>query len=72
MVEIRHRAVVEEIEHADTGKGLGDDVGENRVPGVEIHGGKAAEDEVELGKGVDYHEDVGGLQVGLVPEDHPG
>lgn len=61
-----------EIQDADAGEGLGDDVGERGGAGGEVHGGLAEADIVELGEGVDEHEDVGDLKMLRVPEYHPG
>lgn len=41
-------AVVEEVENADAGKGLGVEMGEHRTGGFGVHGTKSGDDEVEL------------------------
>ena len=63
---------MEEVENANTGKGAGDDVGEDGRSGGGVHRAQPREDVVELGARVDDDEDVGGFKGGGVPEEHPG
>lgn len=63
--------VVQEVEDADAGEGLADDVGEEGRGGGGAEGGQARAHVGELGEGVDDDEDVGGAQVRGVPEEHP-
>lgn len=71
VVEVGDGAVVQEIQDADAGERLRDDVREDGRRGARVHGPQAAEDVVQLRQGVNEHEDIGCLQRGGVPEDHP-
>ena len=63
--------VVEEVENANTGKGLSIDVCENGRETLGVHGTKLGEDEVKLGEGVDDDENVGELEILGVPRKGP-
>jgi hypothetical protein len=63
--------VVEEIENANTGKGLSVDVCEDGGETLGVHGAELGEDEVKLGERVDDDECIGDLQCFRVPREHP-
>ena len=63
--------VVQEVENADAGEGLGDNVGEQGRGRVCVHGAEFGSYVVELGEGIDGDEDVGDVETFGVPEDHP-
>jgi len=63
--------VVEEVENANTGKGLSVDVCEDGRETLGVHGTKLGEDEVKLGEGVDDDENVGELEIFAVPRKGP-
>ena len=52
------RSVVKEVKHADTSKGLGDDVGQDGRGRVCVHLAEAESAVIDLGEGVDDDEDV--------------
>lgn len=65
------RGVVQEVEDADTREGLGDDVSEPVGGGGAVQRLEGGGDVAQLGEGVDDDEDVRGLEVVGVPEEHP-
>lgn len=62
---------MEEVKNADTGKGLGNNMGEDGARGLGIHGCEPAEDIVQLGQAIDDDEEVGDLELLGIPEYHP-
>lgn len=71
MNEIRNGSVVQQVQDTDSGESLAHNVCQNRVCGIQIHRRETTKDVVQLGEGVDDHEDVTSLEVRGVPEDHP-
>ena len=63
--------VVDEVEDADTSKGLSVHMCENGRETLGVHGAKLGEDEVKLAEGVDDNEQVGDLQRFGIPKHHP-
>lgn len=63
---------MQEVEDADAGEGLCDDVGEDGVCGGGAEGGEAGGDVEEVGGGVEDDEGVGRAEVVGVPEEQPG
>lgn len=62
---------MQQIENADTCKGLRYDVCEDGGRGGGVHCRLLGEDVVELCEGVDNNKDVRCLELRAVPEDHP-
>jgi hypothetical protein len=63
---------VQEIEAPDARESFGDDVREDGAPALGVHGPELRGDVPDLHDAVDPDEDVGGLKLLGVPEEHPG
>ena len=72
MIEIRDRAIVQEVQNSNTRKSLRNNVCEYGGSGASVHWLQTAKDVVKLREGIDEHEYVCCLQSGGIPEDHPG
>ena len=70
--EVRDARVVQEVQAANAGEGLGDDVRQDAAPAAGVHGLELRRDVPQLHEAVDPDEDVGGLERFAVPEEHPG
>ena len=72
---VRGGGVVQEIEDADAGEGLGNDVGEERGRRAEVKPvlgtGEDGKDVGELGETIDNDEEVRDVEAVGVPEEHP-
>ena len=62
---------MQEVEDADAREGLGDNVGEPVGSGGAVERLEGGGDIAQLGEGIDDDEDVGGLEIVGVPEEHP-
>jgi len=63
---------VQEVQAANAGEGLCDDVRQDAAPALGVHGLELRRDVPQLHDAVDPDEDVGGLEGFAVPEEHPG
>lgn len=70
--EVRDARVVQEVQAANAGEGLCDDVRQDAAPALGVHGLELRRDVPQLHDAVDPDEDVGGLERLAVPEEHPG
>ena len=62
---------MKEIQDTDPGKCFRNNVRQDGACGVGIHGRELGRDVVELREGIDKNKDVGEVESGVVPEDHP-
>ena len=63
---------MQEVQAANAGEGLCDDVRQDAAPALGVHGLELRRDVPQLHDAVDPDEDVGGLERLAVPEEHPG
>ena len=70
--EVRDARVVHEVQAANAGEGLHNDVRQDASPAPGVHGLKLRRDVPQLHDAVDPDENVGGLERFAVPEEHPG
>lgn len=63
---------MQEVQAANAGEGLCDDVRQDAAPALGVHGLELRRDVPQLHDAVDPDEDVGSLERFAVPEEHPG